>query len=51
VVHHRQRLALVVEAGEYLTGVHPELYYFEGYVASDGIALFGQVHGSHTAFA
>jgi len=30
-VHHRQRLTLVGEAGEYLAGVHAEFYYFEGY--------------------
>jgi hypothetical protein len=51
VVHHRQRLALVGEASEYLTGVHPEFYYFEGYIPSNGLALLGQVHGAHAPFA
>ena len=50
VVHHRQRLALVVKAGEYLVGVHPEFYNFEGYLPANGFALLGQVHGAHTAF-
>jgi hypothetical protein len=36
VVHQRERLAPVGETSEYLTGVHPELHYFEGHIAANG---------------
>jgi hypothetical protein len=51
VVHHRQRLALVREASEYLAGVHPEFDDFKRYTAANGFALLGQVHSAHTPFA
>ena len=51
VVHHRQRLALVVEAGEHLAGVHAELHNFESHAPANGLALLGQVNGAHTPFA
>ncbi len=51
VVHHRQRLALVGEASEYLAGIHPEFHYFKGHTPANGFALLGQVHGAHTPFA
>jgi hypothetical protein len=51
VVHHRQRLTLIGEAGQYLAGVHAELYYFEGYRAANGLALLGQIHCAHAALA
>ncbi len=51
VVHHRQRLTLVGEAGQHLAGVHSEFHYFERHAPANGFALFGQVHGAHTAFA
>ena len=51
VVHHRQRLALFGEAGEYLAGVHAEFHDFEGYTPANRFALLGEVHGAHTAFA
>jgi hypothetical protein len=51
VVHHRQRLPLVGEAGEYLVRVHPEFDDFERYTAANGFPLLGQVHGAHTPFA
>jgi hypothetical protein len=51
VVHHRQRLALDGEAGEYLAGVHPEFDDFKRYKAANGFALLSQVYGAHTPFA
>ena len=51
MVHHRQRLALVVEAGEHLAGVHPELHDLEGDAPANGFTLLGEVHGAHAAFA
>ncbi len=51
MVHHRQRLALVGEAGEYLAGVHPEFDDFKRYQAANGFALLSQVYGAHTPFA
>jgi hypothetical protein len=50
VIHHRQRLALVVETGQHLRGVHPELHNFKGDLPANGLHLFGQINGSHTAF-
>ena len=43
--------ALVGESSEYLTAVHPEFHYFQGYVSSNGFVLFGQVHGPHASLA
>jgi len=51
VVHHCKRLALIGEAGEYLAGVHSQLHYLQGYMPSNGFALFSQVHSAHTALA
>src|SRR5205814_7156228 len=51
VVHHRERLALVVKAGEHLAGVHAELHNLEGHTPANGFTLLGQVNRAHTAFA
>ena len=51
VVHHRQRLAFVCKTGQHLTRIHSELYDFERHKAANRFALFGQVNGSHAAFA
>ena len=51
VVHHRQRLALVVEAGQHLGGIHTELHNLKSHTPANGLALLGQVHGAHAAFA
>ena len=51
VVHHRQRLALVVEAGQHLGGIHPELHNLKSHAPANGLKLFGQVNGAHTPFA
>jgi hypothetical protein len=51
VIHHRQRLPLISEAGQDLVGVHPEFYYFEGDISPNGFALRGQVHRAHASFA
>ena len=51
VVHHRQRLALVGEAGEHLGGVHPELDDLERHAPANGFTLLGEIHRAHTPFA
>jgi hypothetical protein len=51
MIHHGQRLALLGEAGEHLTGVHSEFYDFEGYLPTNGFALLGEVHRAHASFA
>jgi hypothetical protein len=51
VVHHRQRLTLIGEAGEHLAGVHAEFYNFEGHSAANGFALLSQVHCAHATLA
>src|SRR5579864_1291056 len=51
VVHDRQCLAFICKTGQYLTGIHSELYNFERYKTANRFALLGEVHGSHTAFA
>jgi len=50
MVHHRQRLAFRLKAGDHLPGVHPEFYDFEGYFAADGIFLLGQIDFTHSTF-
>jgi hypothetical protein len=50
VVHHRQRLALVVEAGQHLSGVHSEFHNFESHTPANGLKLFRQVYGAHASF-
>ena len=51
MVHHRQRLALVVEAGEHLGGIHAELHNLESHAPANGFTLFGQINGAHPPFA
>ncbi|MDR3701194.1 MAG: hypothetical protein P4L56_16220 [Candidatus Sulfopaludibacter sp.] len=51
VVHDRQRLALVDEAGEHLARVHSQFDDFERYEAANRFKLFGQVDGAHTPLA
>ena len=51
VVHHRQCLALGLEAGEHLFGVHPGLDHPEGDHPRDRYALFGHPDGAETPFA
>jgi len=50
VVHHRERLALVVEPGQHLGRVHAELHNLKRHVPANGLKLFGQVHGAHAPF-
>jgi hypothetical protein len=50
VVHERQRLALGVEAGHHLLGVHSRLDELEGYLPPR-LQLLGEPHLSHATFA
>ncbi len=51
VVHHRQCLALGLEAGDHLLGVHPELDDLQGHPPADGLLLLGQVDDGESALA
>ena len=51
MVHHGQRLAFGIEAGQHRARVHPRLDQLDGHVASDRLPLFGQPDGPHAPFA
>ena len=51
MVHEGQGLALGLEAGNHLGGVHAELDHLEGDPAPDGLGLFGHVHDAGAALA
>jgi hypothetical protein len=51
MVHHRQRLALGLEPGDHLGGIHAGLDGFERHLASDRPGLLGHVDGAHPALA
>ena len=51
MVHHRERLAFVGEAGEHPCGVHAELHDFERHAPANGFTLLGERHRAHPAFA
>ena len=51
MVHHGQRLAFGIEAGEHGARVHPRLDQLDGHVSLDGLPLLGQPDGAHAAFA
>ena len=49
MVHHRERLAFGLKAGDDVFGVHPEFDDFEGDVSADGFLLFGHEDRPHAA--
>ena len=51
MIHERQRLPLGLETCDDFTGVHPELDDFKRHPAVDGLALLGEVDGTHAALA
>ena len=51
VVHHRQRLALGLEAGQHFPGVHPGLDDLQRHPAGDRLALLGHPDGAEAALA
>ena len=51
VIHHGERLTLVVEAGQHLGRIHAELHNFKSHPPVNGLKLFGQVNRAHAAFA
>ncbi len=51
MVHQGQRLALGLEPGNDLFGVHPELDDLEGHTAADGLGLLGHVHAAVATLA
>ena len=51
VIHHRQRLALLLEAGDDLAGVHAELDDLERHAPLDRRALLGHVDRAEAALA
>ena len=51
VVHHRQRLALGLEAGDDLPGVHAGLDDLQRHLAAHGVRLFGDVDDAHAPLA
>ena len=51
MVHHRQGLALGLEAGDDLAAVHAGLDHLERDLALDGLGLLGHADGAHAAFA
>jgi hypothetical protein len=51
MVHQGQGLALGLEAGDHLLGVHPELDQLERDPAAHRLGLFGEVDDPHAALA
>ena len=51
VVHQGQGLALGLEAGDHLAGIHPGLDDLERDPAPDRLLLLGHVDGAHAPFA
>ena len=51
MIHHRQRLALGLEAGHHLFGVHAELDDFKRHPAAHRFLLLGHTHHAKTALA
>ena len=51
MVHQGQGLALGLEAGHDLFGVHPQLDDFQGHAAADRFLLLGHIDHPHAAFA
>ena len=51
MVHHRQRLPFLLEAGQHGPGIHAGLDELEGDLAFDGFGLFGDPDLAHAAFA
>jgi hypothetical protein len=51
VVHARQGLPLIVEAGEDRPRIEPGLDDLEGDLAVDGLELFGEIDRAHAAFS
>ena len=51
VVHHRQGLALGLEAGDDLLGVHARLDDLQGHLAAHGLRLLGHVDDAHAPLA
>ena len=50
MVHHRQRLALSLEARDALFGVHPQLDNFQGHPSFDGLFLLRHIHVTNPSF-
>ena len=51
VVHHRERLAFLVEAGEHLRGIQAELHDLERHAPANGFTLLGEIDRPHPPFA
>ena len=51
VIHDRERLALVVETREDLSGIHAELDHLERDLADERVSLFSEMDGTHAAFS
>src|SRR5262249_21407708 len=51
MVHHRERLPLVVKASQHLRGIHARLHDLEGHVPTNGLELLGEVDTAHPSFA
>ena len=51
MVHEGQGLALSLEAGDDLFGVHPQLDHFDGDPAPDRFLLLGHIDHAATTFA
>jgi hypothetical protein len=51
VVHHRQRLAFALEAGDHLPRVHARLDDLERDHPLERLGLFGHEHDTHAPFA
>ena len=51
MIHNRQGLTLVLEAGDDLLRVHAELDDLEGDFAPDRLSLYGEIHHAAAALA
>ncbi len=51
MIHHRQRLALVMEAGQDLGGIHADLHHLKSHAPANGFTLLGEINGAHAPFA
>ena len=51
MIHHRQRLAFGLEAGQHLAAVHAGLDDLQGHLAADRLFLLGHKDDPHAPFA
>ena len=51
MIHHGERLPLLLEAGNHLPGIHPKLDDLQGHLTPDGPLLLSHPHYAEAAFS